>query len=163
MADADADADHDIQDDNGDTSQLRWGDPGMDQSMPVDVWVDSIGAAGGDSMAGEWLNHLAGSTNTDSPTSGLYPASRDPSSSEVTLAPEGDQLPDDPMALIGHNLELQDKGGGFRPLMGLDLAPSSDPVGRVSLVVDQCDRNALNYLLDVAKELKGRVKLEINM
>lgn len=33
---------------------------------------------------------------------------------------------------------------------------------RVSLVVDECDWNTLNYLMDVTKPLKGKVKLEMN-
>lgn len=34
---------------------------------------------------------------------------------------------------------------------------------RVSLVVDECDWTTLNYLLDVTKPLKGKVKLEMNL
>ncbi|EMR71505.1 putative myb transcription protein [Eutypa lata UCREL1] len=33
---------------------------------------------------------------------------------------------------------------------------------RVSLVVDECDWSTLNYLMDVSKPLKGKVKLEMN-
>ncbi|RYP12478.1 hypothetical protein DL767_011260 [Monosporascus sp. MG133] len=188
-----ADAEDEVQVDNDGAEHLQWGDARMDQSMPVEMWVDSVGGARGESLTGSWLDHLADPAISNSPTPGLYSASGDPSSSEATLAPERDELQGDPMALVGHTLELGDEGfqplldarttsdlltpslyrasrrtpgledKGFQSLTGPCLAASGDPVGRVSLVVDQCDREALNYLLDVSRELKGRVKLEIDM
>lgn len=38
-----------------------------------------------------------------------------------------------------------------------------DPRRKVSLVVDECDGNTLDYLRNVIKPLKGKVRLEVNL
>ena len=38
-----------------------------------------------------------------------------------------------------------------------------DPMRKVSLVVDECDGNTLDYLKNVMRPLKGKVRLEMNL
>ena len=38
-----------------------------------------------------------------------------------------------------------------------------DPKRKVSLVVDECDGNTLDYLRNVIRPLKGKVRLEVNL
>lgn len=72
-----------------------------------------------------------------------------------------EQLQEDPLGLTKSSLEADDKTL-ISPIGSANAGQRGELVGKVSLVVDQCDRDALNYLLDVSRGLKGKAKLEID-
>ncbi|KAH7322543.1 hypothetical protein B0I35DRAFT_476485 [Stachybotrys elegans] len=73
--------------------------------------------------------------------------------------PMDTQLQQTPMVLTDSSGELIHDALTVNALIG----QANSSVRRISLTVDKCDSNTLEYLLSCVKELKGKVKLEIDV
>lgn len=62
---------------------------------------------------------------------------------------------DDPMALLGNHMI---SSSSENPV----IEPQHELVGKVSLVIDECDKDTLQHLVNMLRGLKGKAKLEID-